>query len=271
MPSRLPISVCLVSGAEAHRIGQTLESVVALAEEIIVVLNEEVHDGTEEVALRYKAKVFREPWKGFIGQKNSAAAKATQPWLLNLDADEVVTPKLAEEIRVVVNNSQPSHAAYEFPRCTFYCGRWIRHGDWYPDRVLRLWQRGKAKWAGEEPHARLEVAGRAGRLRSDLLHYTNESIDHGLAKITSYSSDFVRQQLARGRSPRFLDLAFRPGWRFVRSYLIRLGFLDGWPGYYIAWMNAFSTATRYAKVLEARQTSVKTGPEKASENRPRIR
>jgi len=253
MPDRLPISVCFVSGAEAHRIGQAFESVAAWAQEIVIVLNEEVRDGTEELALRYGAKVFREPWKGFIGQKNSAAAKATQPWLLNLDADEVVTPKLAEEIRVVVNSTQPSHAGYEFPRCTFYCGRWIRHGDWYPDRVLRLWQSGKAVWSGEEPHASLEVAGSVGRLKSDLLHYTNESIDRGLAKITSYSSDFVRQQLAKGRKPRFLDLAFRPGWRFFRSYVIRLGFLDGWPGYYIAWMNAFATATRYAKLLEAKQ------------------
>jgi len=253
MQPRLPITVCFVSGPEAHRIGKALESVVSWAAEIIVVLNEDVHDGTDEVAVRFGAKVFREPWKGFIGQKNSAAGKASQPWLLNLDADEVVTPELAEEISAVVSNPKPSHAAYEFPRCTFYCGRWIRHGDWYPDRVLRLWQRGKATWAGEEPHARLNVAGGIGRLKSDLLHYTNESIDRGLTKITLYSSDFVRQQLSKGRNPGVLDLAFRPGWRFVRSYLIRLGFLDGWPGYYIAWMNAFSTATRYAKVFEARQ------------------
>ena len=98
MPSHLPISVCFVSGAEAHRIGQALESVAAWAQEIIVVLNEEVRDGTEEVALRHGAKVFREPWKGFIGQKNSAAAKATQPWLLNLDADEVVTPSAVQKL-----------------------------------------------------------------------------------------------------------------------------------------------------------------------------
>lgn len=252
MQKRLPISVCIVSGAEAHRIAHTLESVASWVEEIIVVLNTEVRDGTDEIAARFGARVFREAWKGFIGQKTSAARKATQPWLLNLDADEVVTPELAEEIRAVVAQTQPDHAAYEFPRCTFYCGRWIRHGDWYPDRVLRLWQRDKATWAGEEPHARLAVTGSVGRLKSDLLHYTNETIDRGLAKITSYSADFVRQQLARGRSPRLRDLAFRPGWRFFRSYVIRLGFLDGWPGYYIAWMNAFATATRYAKLFEAK-------------------
>ena len=183
MQPRLPITVCFVSGPEAHRIGKALESVVSWAAEIIVVLNEDVHDGTDEVAARFGARVFREPWKGFIGQKNSVAEKATQAWLLNLDADEVVTPELAEEIRAVVSNSPAVHAAYKFPRCTFYCGRWIRHGDWYPDRVVRLWQRGKAHWTGEEPHARLEVAGSIGRLHADLQHHSNESIARQIAKI----------------------------------------------------------------------------------------
>src|SRR6185369_14333542 len=98
--------------------------------EIIVVLNEKVNDGTQEIALKYGAKVIREPWNGFIAQKNSCADKATLPWLLNLDADEVVSPELAQEIGAVVLASNPPHAAYEFPRCTFYSGRWIRHGDW---------------------------------------------------------------------------------------------------------------------------------------------
>ena len=160
--SRLPLTVCMVSAAEAGRIGQALASVAAWAGEIVVVLNAEVTDGTEEIALRHGAKVFREPWRGFIAQKNSVAEKAALPWLLNLDADEVVPPALAEEIAKVVSGPEAPHAAYEFPRCTFYCGRWIRHGDWYPDRVLRLWKRGAARWTWENPHARLEVQGTLG-------------------------------------------------------------------------------------------------------------
>jgi glycosyltransferase involved in cell wall biosynthesis len=253
MQKRLPISVCIVSGAEAHRIGPLLESVASWVEEIIVVLNEEVRDGTDEVATRFGAKVFREPWKGFIGQKNSVAAKATQAWLLNLDADEIVTPQLAAEIRAAVENPAAPHAAYEFPRCTFYCGRWIRHGDWYPDRVLRLWQRGKAKWIGEEPHARLEVQGRVGRLRSDLQHHSNESIARQIAKIAPYHADFVQRRVAAGKPAGPIELGFRPFWRFVRAYIFRLGFLDGWQGFYIAGLSAFSTLTRYAMVREARE------------------
>src|SRR5437879_13649282 len=103
--NRLPISICMVSGAEAQRIGRALESVAAWATEIIVVLNSEVSDGTDEIATRHGARVFREPWKGFVGQKNSAAEKATQPWLLNLDADEMVSPRLAGEFHKLFENS----------------------------------------------------------------------------------------------------------------------------------------------------------------------
>lgn len=249
----LPISVCIVSGAEAHRIGRALESVVGWTSEIIVVLNQEVRDGTDEVAKRFGAKLFREPWKGFVGQKQSAAEKASQRWLLNLDADEIVTPGLAREIQTVVGQSAPTHAAYQFPRCTFYCGRWIRHGDWYPDRVLRLWQGGKARWVGEEPHARLEVVGTIGRLHSDLHHYSNESIARQIGKIAPYHEDFVQRRVAAGQPAGWFELGVRPLWRFWRAYLFRLGFLDGWQGLYIAGMSAFSTLTRYAMVREVRE------------------
>lgn len=243
----------MVSGAEAGRIRRALESVAPWASEIIVVLNEEVQDGTDAVAARFGAKVFREPWKGFIGQKNSAAQKSTQPWLLNLDADEAVTPELANEIQQVVNSPITTHPAYEFPRLTFYCGRWIHHGDWYPDRVLRLWQRGKAQWGGQEPHARLEVAGTVGRLRSDVLHYTNENIARQIGKIVPYQTASAQQCLAKGKSAGWIQLLLRPAWRFFRAYFLRLGFLDGWRGFYIAALNAFSVLTRYALVREARQ------------------
>ena len=242
----------MVSAAEAGRIGRTLESVASWTSEIIVVLNEDVRDGTEEIARGFGAQVFREPWKGFIGQKNSVAEKCTGEWLLNLDADEIVSPQLATEICQVVGQSDGSPPAYEFPRCTYYCGRWIRHGDWYPDRVLRLYRKGSAHWVGEEPHARLEVRGQVGRLRSDLLHFSNESIARQIAKIAPYHADFVKRRLAAGKSTGFFELAVRPPWRFLRAYFLRLGFLDGWPGFYIAALSAFSTLTRNAMVSEAK-------------------
>jgi glycosyltransferase involved in cell wall biosynthesis len=249
--TKLPISVCMVSTAEAHRIGRALESVTPWASEIILVLNEEARDGTEEIALRLGAKVFREPWKGFIGQKNSASEKAAGPWLLNIDADEVVSPALAKDIAAIVSAPSTPHAAYEFPRCTFYCGRWIRHGDWYPDRVRRLWRKDAGRWVGDEPHASLQIKGTVGRFRSDLLHYSNESIAGQIAKIAPYHAGFVQRKIAAGKSAGFFELVVRPWWKFMRIYLFRLGFLDGWQGLYIARLASFSTLTRQAMVREA--------------------
>jgi glycosyltransferase involved in cell wall biosynthesis len=256
---KLPISVCIISGAEAHRIARTLESVAPWSSEIVVVLNEEVTDGTAEIAQRYGAKVTREPWKGFIGQKNSAAEKANAPWLLNVDADEIVSAELAAEISQVTASSQGGHAAYEFPRCTYYCGRWIRHGDWYPDHVLRLWRKGSARWGGEEPHASLEVNGTVGRLRSDLLHHSNETIAQQIAKMPPYHAPFVRRRLAAGRSPGYFSLVIRPWWKFMRGYVFRLGFLDGWQGFYIAALASFSTLTRQVMVREAEVSKEEKG------------
>jgi glycosyltransferase involved in cell wall biosynthesis len=256
--AKLPVSVCMISGAEAGRIVRTLESVVDWASEVLVVLNEDVRDGTDALCEARGAKVYRESWKGYVGQKNSAADKASCPWILSLDADEEVSPALRAEIAAMLDNLDRNRRfeAFDFPRCSFYCGRWIRHGDWYPDRVLRLWRKGSAAWTGIEIHERLEVKGNIGHLRSDLLHYSNESINGQLDKIGRYADPFVRHCLETGRRAGWLALTVRPLWKFLRAYVFRLGFLDGWPGYYIAWMGAFSTVTRYAKVREARLKSV---------------
>ena len=140
---RLPISVTMISGAEAHRIGRALASVENWAGEIIVVLNEEVSDSTDEIALRHGARVFRERWKGGIAQNNSACDKATLPWVFGIDADEVVSDKLQAEIAALFldDSRLQKFAAFNVPRCTCFDGRWIRHGDWYPDRKTRLWRR----------------------------------------------------------------------------------------------------------------------------------
>ena len=278
---KFPISVCMISGAESHRIRPALESVAGWAGEIIVVLNAEVADGTAELAISYGAKVFREPWKGHVAQKNSAAAKASQPWVLGLDADEVLSTALQQEIQQLLAGSAglrpgqfsvatpelgrapalPSAdeasgaselcAAYSFPRCTFYLGRWIRHGDWYPDRQTRLWQRGRAEWRGIDPHDKLVADGAVGRLRGELLHFSMESLDRQLQKIGAYGNYFAQHWLAEGRRPAWSDFAIRPLWRFFRCYVVRLGFLDGWVGFYLAAQTAFACLTRYAKVREA--------------------
>jgi glycosyltransferase involved in cell wall biosynthesis len=241
----------MISGAEAHRIGKALASVAGWTSEIVIVLNEEVSDGTDSLAAAFGAKIYREPWRGFVAQKNSVALKAGCPWILGLDADEIVPEKLREEIAALFSGQNPAEAAFRFPRCTHYCGRWIRHGDWYPDYVTRLWRKDAAEWVGVDPHARLEVRGSIGTLAEQLLHYSNDSIDQQISKIAPYSDDFVRHRQQNGLSAGITDLTVRPAWRFLRAYILRRGFLDGWQGFYIASLTAFSTLTRYVKVLEA--------------------
>jgi glycosyltransferase involved in cell wall biosynthesis len=250
----LPISVCMISGAEVSRIGRSLASVAGWTGQLVVVLNEEVADGTDRIAAKYGAELYREPWKGHIAQKNSAAKKATQEWILGLDADEVVSAPLRDEIHAYLAEASRTEgiAALSFPRRTWYCGRWIGHGDWYPDRQVRLWRRGSATWGGIDPHDKLQVNGRIAKLRADLHHYTNASVTQHVTKIIPYADEFVRQSLAKGKSAGKIDLFVRPFWRFFRAYFLRLGFLDGWQGYYIAWLNAFSSLTRYARLLEPR-------------------
>jgi Glycosyl transferase family 2 len=254
MEKRLPISVSMISGPEAERIGRALESVAEWTSEIVVVLNQDANDGTEEIAKKLGAKVFREPWKGYLAQKNSAAEKSTQDWIFNLDADEAVSGALRHELEHFFADSAKlqQFAAISFPRLSWYCGRWIRHGDWYPDRQTRIWRRGRAKWGGIDPHAKLIVDGPVCRLSGDLEHFSTDSINRRLQKIIPFSDEFVIQKSATSRTPGLFDLAARPAWRFLRAYFIRRGFLDGWQGYYIASHTAFATMVRYAKLREAR-------------------
>src|SRR5437588_1448662 len=222
----LPISVCMISGPEAHRIGRALESVASWTSEIMVVLNHDAADGTEVIARKHGAKVFREPWKGYIAQKNSAAEKCSQPWLFNLDADEAVSPGLRREIQDLFGGSgKLDHfAALSFPRLSWYCGRWIRHGDWYPDRQTRIWRRDQARWGGTDPHARLLVDGRIASLRGDLEHYSTDSINRRLEKIIPFSDEFLAQHRAENGSPGVFDLDGRPLCRVLRAYFLKCGF-----------------------------------------------
>ena len=253
----LPISVCLISGSEAHRIRRALESVAGWTREIVIVLNEDVTDATDKIAAEFGAKVFREPWKGYAAQKNSAAKKAGQEWILSLDADEAISSQLRAELikTFAPGNLSSQIAAYSFPRCTFYYGRWIRHGDWYPDRKVRLWRRNRAEWRGQSVHETVVVDGEIGRLKNDLWHYSMESLNHHLQKSITYSDLFARERLEGGKKVGGMDLWFRPWWRFCAATFCGAGFWTAgrdtpWRGW-----SAQEVFLRYAKVREAQQGS----------------
>lgn len=254
-PQALPISVCLIAGNEARRIGATLQSVQGWVREIIVVLNDTVDDGTDAIAASFGARVYREPWKGYRDQKQSATDKAAGDWILSLDADEVVSPELQASLRrLFAPTTAPGRlVAYTVPRRTRFYDRWIRHGEWYPDRKLRMWRRGEGVWAGGGLHESVVVRGAVGRLEGDLLHYSMESVEHMLQKGVRYAGEFAETCRRENRRVTWLDLWFRPPWRFLRGYVLKLGFLDGWRGLAIAWLAAFYTFLRYFKAFEARR------------------
>jgi len=247
------ISVCLISGAEAQRIASALKSVAEWTQEIILVLNEEVEDETETIAREFGAKVFREKWKGHVEQKNSASNKAAGDWILAIDEDEVVSSELRKEIEILFQTPGrlAPYTGFSFPRCSYYCGRWIRHGDWYPDRKLRLWRRGQARWQGINPHDEVAAEGRIGKLRGQLLHYGTGTIEDQMKKMVTYADIFTQGYICGERRVSYFDLLFRPLWRFVRGFFFKLGFLDGWQGLTISWMTTFYTFLRYFKAFEA--------------------
>ena len=229
--AKLPVSVCMISGTEAGRIGRALQSVSDWAAEVIVVLNEDAHDGTDAVCEAQGAKVFREPWKGFVPPEEfRRRRKGLQPVDSVPGCDEEVPPGSGPRWRPRwLIPIRPALPRLSFPRCSWYCGRWtLGTGDWHPDRVVRLWRKGAATFGRAlRIHERLEVKGAVGRLHSDLRHYSNQSINGQLKKIGPYADPFVRHRLESGRSAGWLDLTIRPVWKSPPGLLLSAG-LPGW-------------------------------------------
>ena len=248
--TKLPISVCIVSGAEAHRIGKALESVAGWVSEIVVVLDERTQDETEALATRYGAAVHRHVWQGFREQKNLALGYASQPWTLSLDADEEVSHSLAAEIARFFTGDHEAFAGASFPRKVWFLGRWITHGDWYPDRVLRLFRSDSGRWSGSTEHCLVELKGREKQLRSDLLHYTNPTINSYIDKINFYSDIFLQRQIESGKRWSAMETVIRGAWRFQRAYVFRMGFMDGFPGLFIATTTAYGAFVRHSRLYE---------------------
>lgn len=254
MSERPPVSVCVVAMDEEANIADCLRS-ADFADEWIVV-DSHSSDRTREIAAECGARVIERDWPGHIEQKNFAIDQAAHDWVLCLDADERVTPQLRESIlAALARDDRPD--GFEFNRLTEYMGRWIRHGGWYPDRKLRLYRRSKGRWGGVNPHDHVRLEGRVERLRGDLLHYSYRSLSDHIATIDSFTTIAAREKRKAGRRASLADLTLRPGWRFLRMFAFRGGFLDGVPGFVVATMGAFYVFQKYAKLreLESRESS----------------
>jgi Glycosyltransferases involved in cell wall biogenesis len=246
----LPISVSLIAHNEAANLPRCLRSVAGWTSEIVVVTND-CTDDTVKIAQSFGAKTLENPWRDFQTQKNVSLDACTQPWVLALDADEEISSALRDELIAFFNGDAPSrfHGA-DFPRKSWFLGRWITHGDWYPDRCLRLFRRGSGRWGGDLAHTHVIVDGPVMRLRADLHHYSYATLPAQVFKISRQSDDFLRAQLLKKKRWSLLATFFRPPWRFFRAYVLRLGFLDGFPGFYIAASTAFGALLRYSRLYE---------------------
>lgn len=252
--TRPPLSISIISHNEEANLRRCLASVGDLAREIVIVDSGST-DGTAAIAAEFSAQFVHQPWLGYTAQKNHCLTLCAQPWILALDCDEELTPELCESIRgfFASGDDQKFDGAW-MSRLVWFMGRWIHHGDWYPDRKVRLFRRDGSLWqadGGGQVHERLVVRGECTTLRGDLLHYSFKNVEHYLVKHAQYSGVFLQTQQGKGARWSLLHTLFRPCWRFIRAYVLKRGFLDGFPGLWIAVATAFFTLDRYSRLFEA--------------------
>lgn len=241
------ISVAVITYNEERNLGDCLRSCDGIADEIVV-LDSFSTDRTEEIALGFpKVRFARHAFDGHVEQKNRALALCRNEWVLSLDADERLTPELAEEIRRL---DPGDRVGFRMPRCTFSMGRPMRHSGMYPDRKYRLFQRSRARWTGENPHDHIVVDGPGGVLRGDILHHSFRDLADQVDTVNRFSSIVAFNRAHRRRPFRPAIAAVKPLVKFFEIYVWKRGFLDGFPGFAVAIVSAFATFLNLTKVRE---------------------
>jgi glycosyltransferase involved in cell wall biosynthesis len=237
------LSAIIITKNEALNIADCLDS-VAFCDEIVVI-DSGSEDDTVKLAQARGARVLYRPFEGFGKQFNNALAEATGDWVLSVDADERVTAALAAEIRSAI--AAPKAEGYKMPRSSSFCGRTMRHSGWYPDYVLRVWRRGRARWTDDLVHPSPVCQGPVARLREPLIHHPMRHIEDALRRLDSYSSLSAQMIVASGRRVSFATGILHGLWAFFRAYVLRLGFLDGREGFLLAVLIAEGSYYRYMK------------------------
>jgi glycosyltransferase involved in cell wall biosynthesis len=242
------LSVIVIAKDEEASIARTLES-VAFADEVVVVDSGST-DRTVAIARELGAKVtMTADWPGFGPQKNRALDLAHGDWVLSLDADEWLTAESAEEIRRVVSANDAEVVAYRMPRRSSFCGRFLRHSGWWPDYVLRLFRRGRARFSDDMVHERVIADGKIETLSLPIMHETFVDLEDLVDKMNRYSTHGAQQLQREGKSSSLVEAIARALWAFFRTYVLRAGFLDGREGFMLAWATAEGTYYRYAKLM----------------------
>ena len=257
----IKISAIIITLNEERNIGRCLQSLKDVADEIVVV-DSFSKDKTEEICKSYGAKFIQHKFEGYIEQKNFALKQESNDFVLSLDADEALSDTLRQSILQLKNNNAVAGLdGYKMNRLTNYCGKWIRHGSWYPDRKLRLFNRNKGTWGGDNPHDKFipDENAKTGFLKGDILHYSFYSVEEHKKQARKFAEISARSLYARGRRSTVFHILFRPLFKIVRDYIFKLGFLDGYYGLVICAITVKATYIKY---------SVLRGLEKASPPAP---
>jgi glycosyltransferase involved in cell wall biosynthesis len=236
-------------------IARSLQSVVQIAHEVVVVVND-CTDDTVHIAESYGAIVIEHPWEGFRDQKNFAIGQVNCEWVLSLDADEVVSDILKQSILGFIGARLQGYSAAQFSRKTFFLGKWIAYGDWYPDYNTRLFRKGQGQFIGNSVHETLDVSGKTKRIVGDLLHYTYVTLAEFVQRNIKYA-DLAAMDMHKNGKRVFIPFAtMKSHWRFFRCYILRFGFLDGYAGYFIAKLQSFLAMYKYIRLHHLNREAV---------------
>lgn len=242
------ISAVIITYNEEKNISRCLESLKGIVDEIIVV-DSFSKDQTEEICLHHGVTFISHAFEGHIEQKNWAITQASNPYVLSLDADEALDEMLRKSILKIKENW--THDGYSMNRLTNYCGKWIYHCGWYPDKKLRLWDSSKGQWGGDNPHDKYELfdsSSTTKHLEGNILHYSYYTLEDHYKQVTYFTDILSNAQFKKGKKASLIILIFSPVVKFVRDYFFKLGFLDGKEGFTICRISAYATYTKYKKL-----------------------
>jgi len=246
------LSVTIITFNEENNIRDCLES-VKWPDEIIVVDSNST-DETVSICREYTDHVIQREWPGFLKQKQFAQEQTTGEWILNIDADERLSPEACEEIKNALIHNDTDADGFVFPRQSYYLGRWIKHGGWYPDAKLRLIRKDQGRWTGESLHERLVCDGSVKQLKGKILHYVYRNISHQLETVDSFSSISADIWQKKGKRHQLLTLLVKPLVSFLITYFWKGGILDGMPGFIISVITSYYVFLKHAKLWELEKT-----------------
>jgi glycosyltransferase involved in cell wall biosynthesis len=246
------LSVIIITFNEEKNIGRCIDSVKEVADEIVI-LDSYSNDKTVEIARSKGAIIYQQNFAGYGKQKNDALQFSSYDLVLSLDADEALDTTLVQQI--LLEKKAPSHDAYQMNRCTNYCGKFIRHGSWYPDKKIRLFNRKIARWSNEMIHEKIELPpnARIRQLKGDILHYSYNSIWEHVAQNNKFSSISAETMFTKGRRTNLFKIVVNPSWAFFLSYILKLGFLDGLYGFIVAANISHLTFLKHTKLMMLQQ------------------